>query len=319
MAPRPTAPDGSESDPITFSVTIEAVLKTVLPVPRLDLTAVNSEEQPPADTAVEENSSVAALPEPVYKAPVFRFKFLDGSQEETPMMPLGDEPNDGWEEVEVVDVQNVVLDSEENALEGSLSGEKKEEEKNDGAAEELDGEALDKGPSTIIKPKRWKWTKDFVVNDGVTEDLARKIHSDPNVVCVLANLLSKVEPTDENDNGDEEESPPAKDANFLGFLPLDASAFLDGDTSVSLTMSAEDYSLPDPPAGLLHWSFRVSTERPLLTREQRKMWNPLVINTRKVRCLPGVMLETNNPSMMKYMQPTRFSFLPNTVNPFLHY
>ena len=161
MAPRPTAPDGSESDPITFSVTIEAVLKTVLPVPRLDLTAVNSEEQPPADTEVEENSSVAALPEPVYKAPVFRFKFLDDSQEETPTIPLGDEPNDGWEEVEVVDVQNVVLDSEENALEGSLSGEKKEEEKDDGAADELDGEALDKGPSTIIKPKRWKWTKDF--------------------------------------------------------------------------------------------------------------------------------------------------------------
>ena len=231
------------------------------------------------------------------------------------MMPLGDEPNDGWEEVEVVDVQNVVLDSEENALEGSLSGEKKEEEKNDGAAEELDGEALDKGPSTIIKPKRWKWTKDFVVNDGVTEDLARKIHNDPNVVCVLANLLSKVEPTGENDNGDEEESPPAKDANFLGFLPLDVSAFLDGDTSVSLTMSAEDYSLPDPPAGLLHWSFRVSTERPLLTREQRKMWNPLVINTRKVRCLPGVMLETNNPSMMKYMQPTRFSLLAKYCEP----
>ena len=71
------------------------------------------------------------------------------------------------------------------------------------------------------------------------------------VVCVLANLLSKVEPTDENDNGDGEESPPAKDANFLGFLPLDVSAFLDGDTSISLTMSADDYSLPDPPAGLL--------------------------------------------------------------------
>ena len=82
-----------------------------------------------------------------------------------------------------------------------------------------------------------------------------------------------------------------------------------------MTMSAEDYSLPDPPAGLLHWSFRVSTERPLLTREQRKMWNPLVINTRKVRCLPGVMLETNNPSMMKYMQPTRFSLLAKYCEP----
>ena len=90
--------------PSRFSVTIEAVLKTVLPVPRLDLTAVNSEEQPPADTEVEENSSVAALPEPVYKAPVFRFKFLDDSQEETPTIPLGDEPSNGWEEVEVVDV-----------------------------------------------------------------------------------------------------------------------------------------------------------------------------------------------------------------------
>ena len=79
MAPRPTAPPGTEADPITFSITIQAVLKTVLPVPRLNLNAVNSEEQPPTETEVEDNSGVAPLPEPIYKAPVFRFKFIDGS------------------------------------------------------------------------------------------------------------------------------------------------------------------------------------------------------------------------------------------------
>ena len=106
MAPRPTAPPGTEADPITFSITIQAVLKTVLPVPRLNLNAVNSEEQPPTETEVEDNSGVAPLPEPIYKAPVFRFKFIDGSCEETPIVPLGDEPSGGWEEVEEINIIN---------------------------------------------------------------------------------------------------------------------------------------------------------------------------------------------------------------------
>ncbi len=327
MAPRPTAPPGTEADPITFSITIQAVLKTVLPVPRLNLNAVNSEEQPPTETEVEDNSGVAPLPEPIYKAPVFRFKFIDGSCEETPIVPLGDEPSDGWEEVEEINIINndnnmIINDDDENALDGSMTGESnKEEEKEDAEGEEVENAELG-GDSKIIKPKKWKWSKDITIQDGMTETLARNMHDNPNVVCVLANLLSKVqgeEETDEPTEGEEGEENmdkgPKKDINFLAFLPLDATAFLDGDTNISLIMSKEDYALPDPPEGLLYWSFTISTGRPLLTREQRKLWNPLVINTRKVRCLPGITLETTNPTMMKYMQPTRFSLLEKYCEP----
>ena len=64
------------------------------------------------------------------------------------------------------------------------------------------------GPSTIIS-LNVEMDKDFVVNDGVTEDLARKIHSDPTsfacwqTCCRRSNQLM-------NDNGDGEESPPAR-------------------------------------------------------------------------------------------------------------
>jgi hypothetical protein len=325
MAPRPMAPPGTEADPITFSITIQAVLKTVLPVPRLNLNAMNSEEQPPTETEVEDNSGIAPLPEPVYKAPVFRFKFIDGSCEETPILPTGEEPVDGWEEVEEINIVNndnnmIINDGDENALNGSITGEEKGEEKNDveGGENEVDG-----GDSKIIKPKKWKWTKAITIEDGMTETLARNMHNNPNVVCVLANLLSTIE----NENAEEEDlqggaedgendlKGPKKDINFLSFLPLDTSGFLDGDTNISLVMSKEDFELPDPPEGLLYWSFTISTARPLLTREQRKLWNPLAINTRKVRCLPGITLETTNPKMMKYMQPTRFSLLEKYCEP----
>ena len=85
-------------------------------------------------TEVEDNSGIAPLPEPVYKAPVFRFKFIDGSCEETPIVPTGEEPVDGWEEVEEINIVNndnnmIINDDDENALNGSITGEEKGEEK----------------------------------------------------------------------------------------------------------------------------------------------------------------------------------------------
>ena len=100
MAPKPTAAEGTEEDSITFTIEIQATLKRSLPVPRLNLGTLEDSAQAVTETEVEDDG-VAALPPPVYEVPAFRFKFLDGTCKETPVVPTTDDAVDGWEEVEV--------------------------------------------------------------------------------------------------------------------------------------------------------------------------------------------------------------------------
>jgi|EP00945_MAST-04E_sp_MAST-4E-sp1_P000018 hypothetical protein len=300
MAPKPTAAEGTEEDSITFTIEIQATLKRSLPVPRLNLGTLEDSAQAVTETEVEDDG-VAALPPPVYEVPAFRFKFLDGTCKETPVVPTTDDAVDGWEEVEVP--------RDESPAGDPADGGTKEDE----SLAEEDGEETEAPPPPPPLPKRWKWTDEITVEGGVTDGFAKRCHDDPNVVCVLANLLSQV-PNPDAVDGDEEAAP-RPDRNFVGFLPLDASCFLDGDTAVSLTMSAEDFTLPDPPEGLLYWSFKISVANPLLTRAQRDKYNPLAIHTKKVRYIPGIYLESTNPTMLEYMKPTRFSLLKRYCSP----
>ena len=301
MGPRPTAEDGTEGTPVTFTIEIQATLKRSMPVPRLNLGSVTGSTEMPPENVGEEGSDVAPVPPPIYQAPVFRYTFLDGSTNETPLVPTTDDPVDGWSEVELE------LSSEPAKEEPATE---EDDNAEDGASAIGDNDQPPQAPPPP-PPKRWKYTQEITVATGVTEEFARSIHQDPTVVCVLGNLLSQIPPAADAP----EDQLPAEDQNFVEFLPLDTSVFLDGDQSVSLTLSAEDFTLPNPPEGLLYWSFKISTPKPLLTKDQRVAYNPLVIHTKKVRCLPGIYLESNNPTMLENMKPTRFSLLERYCSP----
>ena len=101
MGPRPTAEDGTEGTPVTFTIEIQATLKRSMPVPRLNLGSVTGSTEMPPENVGEEGSDVAHVPPPIYQAPVFRYTFLDGSTNETPLVPTTDDPVDGWSEVEL--------------------------------------------------------------------------------------------------------------------------------------------------------------------------------------------------------------------------
>ena len=133
--------------------------------------------------------SVAVAPPPIYEAPAFRFKFLDGVCKETPVVPTTDEATEGWEEVEVLENRT----SAENAV-------AMDEEKNESPEGEDEEEPA---PPPAPAPKRWRWTDQITVDGGVTDEFAKRFHDNPSVVCVLANLLSRVPNPDQNEEGEE--------------------------------------------------------------------------------------------------------------------
>ncbi len=172
-------------------------------------------------------------------------------------------------------------------------------------------------------PLSFRWVREWD-NVKVDEEFARRLHYQPFVNITMADRTKFVPEKKEgvndgnSDNTDEEAE---HERNFLRLFPIDASALLDGDLSVTRTWMAEaagnaDGNLPMAPNGLWGVSITLSINDVMLNKEMRKTLNPMSVTLQKVRNLPGLILENpDNPRIRCFMEPTPFSLMQEYCKP----
>ena len=292
--------DGDETfeGPATITVTIEVVLDEI-PTP-------TEEEQTQQDLNPEEEAGEDEVPSSSrkqYKLPLpfFRFRFIEGSCVETPTV-LTEEgaTNETWEEILTDNAGASGTDADEQTN-GSSSGNDdastlKENDRDQEAGEGESGDQADESqPAVIQPPTRWRWTREFPI-EKVDDVFLAQLNERPHIVCSL---------------GCQKNS-----SSLLGFLPMDVSPLLDGDLNITKRCCSTERSAGNAPDGILEWSMTVSTNEPLLTRDQRLRLNPMSIQIHRVVRLPGIDIEeTRNPRMLKAMLPTRFALLREHCHP----
>lgn len=162
------------------------------------------------------------------------------------------------------------------------------------------------------KAERSSWphthTSSFTVT--ASRSFLTNLHSNANVYFFLGER-----PEGEGDAADGADSDPAKEQHYAGSVALDVSPLFAANTqSVAVrykalaTSDAEDLSpqLPVPPAGFSELQVVVSVDKPLLTPELSKELNPLTVTLRHAVDLPGVHLAEGDPSLKRFVTPTKY-------------
>jgi hypothetical protein len=289
--------DGDDEGPTTITVSIEVVLAEAEPEP----TSENDSESNSVENPEINDPDISSEPKPpnfILSLPFFRFRFIEGSCVETPTVQT-------WEEVITPQTHlgdsNTAVDEGDDAAAGTdgMSQDDKVGNKQVGEDENIEQLESQKSP-----PKRWKWTKEFPI-DAVDDNFLMSLNENPHFICTLGNK--------EVEDGEaiplRAQAPP-NTGSLLGFLPMDVSPLLDGDTSITRRCCSLERGAGYAPEGLIDWSLNVSVPEPLLNRQQRLRFNPLSIHFQRVVRVPGINIEeTRNPRMLKAMLPTRFALL----------
>ena len=295
--------EGDDEGPTTITVSIEVVLQTK---PKPDPAETPQSDDTPEDSKDHADADEAQLPQYILPLPFFRFRFIEGSAVETPTVLTGDgATNESWEELvtaTAVEGSAVPLDGESNGGNAKQEEEGEEEEGPGGGG--TGEETAEDQPLPPAPLKRWRWTRDFPI-EAVDDRFLMRFNENPHFVCTLGNK--------EVEEGSEvpiRATAPANTGSLLGFLPMDVSPLLDGDTSVARKCCSLERGTGFAPHGIVEWSMNVSVPEPMLNRQQRKRFNPLSVHVQRVVRVPGIDIEeTRNPRMLKAMLPTRFALL----------
>ena len=293
--------DDSFEGPTTITVSIEVVLSeqngTITPTGSdAELDSSNQD-----NVVQDEDGLTKTKTNYVLSSPLFRFRFIEGSCVETPVVvDASGNVAEGWEDV------TPIVESEPN-LEEVKDDENSPEQFNEDML--AVAEAAEDPPPSSPPPKRFRWTREFPI-ESVNDEFLASIHERPHFVCCLANGTESTNPEID------EEGQTSIRGNLLGFLPMDVSPLLDGDLDITRVCSSSDRGAGEPPAGINEWKMSVNVPEPLLTLPQRLRLNPMSISLERVLRLPGINIEhTRNPRMLAAMLPTRFALLKEHCRP----
>ena len=309
--------EGDDEGPTTITVSIEVVLaEAPIVIIAPEVTSDDEATEAPLD------DTLPIKPKYILPLPFFRFRFIEGSCVETPTVLDADgATSESWEEIVQPDLSatSQVRDSdtmnESNGGNGSNGNSNKEvvfvpTEEQEGDAGSMTGEGAEI-KETAPLPKRYKWTQEFQI-EKVNDEFLIQLNERPHIVVTLGCKEDLASSTDSTLRI----QPPINTGNLLGFLPMDISPLLDGDTSISKVCNENERNSGNIPAGLLEWKLNISIPEPLLNKNQRLRLNPLSIHFHRVVRLPGIDIEyTRNPRMLQSMLPTRFRLLKEHCYP----
>ncbi|GMH93870.1 hypothetical protein TL16_g12744 [Triparma laevis f. inornata] len=291
------------TDKITITVTIDASLSS-------KWNRVVSEE---GEETNEEDKWERVLET---DEPCFRYSFLeDKKQIKEKTAPLGVEAGNGWAEVPVETEpepeEEVELDSEGNPVENE----------------------------EVIDPKPEATNLRFTKTHGLGFDEAGLIEFNefPFLSLTMSDMIAgsaatatlpgqttynfELPPPTFDDEGAEIPAPEpdrASGRNFIFTDTFDLSAFFTdpdpivveyGNLTGEPNRSTEDgYPLtPPPPVGLRYLKVTISADKPLLSGAALTKYNPLKINLRNIRDMPGV--RVTSLATQHYVEPTKFKLL----------
>ena len=305
--------DENEEGPTTITVSIEIVLAEIPPIASPETSDGIDDENPEATEATNEELS---LPKTKYLLPLpfFRFRFIEGSCVETPtVLDAEGATSESWAEV-VPDLPTggETRDQEKEDDETATIAQSEESQQKQEGSGEGSNEATIKQPSPPPPPKRFIWSQEFPI-EKVDDAFLIALNERPHFVTTLCCKETK-------EGGEDATSvrvqAPTNTGSLLGFLPMDVSSLLDGDTTITRRCCALERGAGNTPNGLLEWKIQVSIPEPMLTKHQRLRLNPLSVHFHRIVRLPGIDIEeTRNPRMLKCMLPTRFALLREHCHP----